>query len=115
MEVVIEYGFVGEADDELDFTASYYEEVAIDGFGVAMLRVDEASDNPVGVLVEHFSRLHRRRPLRRQNALAAIEQVVELAHLLMAEVQEEALFTEAPRLRPHLQRRNGGYVYQAGT
>lgn len=112
VEVVTREGFDRDPNGEVELTAGYYQEVSAPGVGAAMLRLDERTGVPVGVLVEHFQgKLGRRFPMRRRSALEVIDHLLELAEQLMPEPQDEALFRQAPP--PRIRRHNGSYAFHA--
>jgi hypothetical protein len=112
IEVVTDAGFVADfpGDGEVDFSAVYFAEAKSDELGPIMLRLDEATDMPVGFLLEHASRRVRQRWSRRaESPLALIEKLVELAHTL--EVPAEPL----PEMPPEFANRGNGAGFQRPT
>jgi hypothetical protein len=113
IEVITDAGFVSDfsGEGDVDFAAAYFAEAESPELGPIMLRLDEATDTPVGFLLEHASRRVRHRWSRRAvSPLALIEKMVELAQAL--EEPAEPL----PDLPPeYAKRQNGGPSFQRLT
>lgn len=95
VEVVSDAGFDADGS-QLDFTLAHYEPGTVTGLGDVMVRIDEATGTPIGILVEGFSRRGRRRRLiaTRTDPLAVLSRVIHAARSLPGEVLQDRLTGE---------------------
>ncbi len=85
LEVVTEDGVIDPQATHVDFVASYYVEAEAPLFGDVMVRVAEATDAPVGVMLENVSVRRSRgvwdriRGRRGESQLALVGHLLDLA------------------------------------
>ncbi len=118
IEVVTEAGFVGMGKDGPQFGAAYYQEVQAPDIGAVLLRIDEATAAPVGLLLEHASKQLRRGWFRSgRSSLALFTALLGLARALEAVQRPEPLFEAESvsvaqvKVIGQLKQEDGGYVF----
>jgi|GEM_PF-6128865 len=109
--VLAEQGF--DADDfDNDPTPAYFEE--IEGDPTLFVRIDEATEEPVGLMVEHASKREGRRWLRRpRRSLEVFDFLFELAHAALWPPEATESFLDEPQRAAELRR--GQYGWQLET
>lgn len=120
-EIVFEEGFWANDDEQLiDFMPAYFADAKV--HGVPMLdeitvRIDEATDRPIGLMIEHVSKrdLPRRGLLRRPETSEGATALLLL--LADAAVFPDPFGTEQPAddaepADSALRRQNGGWVFE---
>jgi hypothetical protein len=107
LEVVGDDGYE-VTDDGVTFTAATYEELDGGGWGPVLLRIDDASDRPVGIGIEHFSKLAKPHWYSfPESSLFLLGEFVSMAqHSILGIRPEEQELFQDPHETP-LRRENG--------
>lgn len=109
--VVAEQGFRADHFDN-EFTPAFLEEV--EGDPTLFVRIDEATEEPVGLMVEHVSKREGRRWFRRPGrSLEVFDLLFELAHSALWPPEATESFLDEPQRVAELRR--GEYGWQLET